>query len=576
MKYIYLKKTFIIFTTLLLGSCTSEIDFTFSTSFEKSAGKQTATYEEAIDFYKKAADFSDRASLQKFDETDLGKPLHLFTIKPEKPAKEALSILILNGIHPGEPDGIDASMLLVKRILNASFVLPEHIILHIVPVYNIGGALHRNSTSRVNQKGPENYGFRGNALNYDLNRDFIKSDTKNSKAFYKIYHQVNPSVFIDTHVSNGADYQYTLTHLFTQTEQLGGTLGNFIKNEFIPATEKDLQTKNLPITPYVNVFNRSPSNGFTQFLDTPRYSTGYTSLWNSLGLMIETHMLKPYPERVQATLAMLESLTEQTAKYKDEIQLKRKQNFTHYNSQDQYLFNYRVDSTQFKTFQFLGYKASQNKSEVTQLNRLKYHTNQPTTYPVKYYNTFKASDSVIIPKAYVIPKAYTKIIELLQINHIKISPLKKDQVINAEVYHIANYQTSNTAYEGHYLHYNTQVNRQNEEVVVKKGDYWVETNQKGIRYLLETIEPAAVDSFFNWNFFDSILQRKEGFSPYVFEDIALQFLEKHPNINEAFLAKKLKDSVFANNAYAQLNWIYQQTNHYEKSHLRYPIYRILK
>ena len=79
-------------------------------------------------------------------------------------------------------------------------------------------ALNRNSTTRTNQNGPESYGFRGNARNYDLNRDFIKSDTKNAKTFAQIFHLVQPDVFIDNHVSNGADYQYILNSFIYSTQ----------------------------------------------------------------------------------------------------------------------------------------------------------------------------------------------------------------------------------------------------------------------------------------------------------------------------------------------------------------------
>lgn len=44
--------------------------------------------------------------------------------------------------------------------------------------YNVGGMMNRSSSSRANQDGPEEYGFRGNSQNLDLNRDFIKMDSE--------------------------------------------------------------------------------------------------------------------------------------------------------------------------------------------------------------------------------------------------------------------------------------------------------------------------------------------------------------------------------------------------------------
>jgi hypothetical protein len=572
------KKRFFI-VALILSACTNNEDtrhFEYPLKFETSNGTETSNYNEIIDFYSAAADFSSFISLNEFGVTDSGEALHLLQIKPEEQVENPLKFLIINGIHPGEPDGIDASMLMIKSIIDNTIQLPKEIELYILPVYNIGGAKNRNNSSRANQNGPEEYGFRGNALNYDLNRDFIKSDTQNSKAFYQIYHHVNPDVFVDTHVSNGADYQYTLTHLFTQSQQLGGDLGTYVHKDFIPKLEADLLTKSLPITPYVNVFNRTPQDGFSQFLDSPRYSTGYTSLWNSLGLMIETHMLKAYKQRVDATLEMLKSLIYSSAKESSKIKQLRAQNFEKHLKAKNYDFNFQVDTTQYKTFSFLGYNATQEKSKVTEGKRLKYNTDQPLTYPVKYYNYFSPTNTVEIPKAYIIPKSYQKILELFQFNQVKMTKFQKDTILNAEVYSISNYKTGNAPYEGHYLHYQTEVESTIEKVEVKQGDVLIETNQKAIRYIIETLEPEAVDSFFNWNFFDVILQRKEGFSPYVFEDIAEEILLKNSDLRIKFDTLKSTNEEFANNAYAQLDWIYKHSKYYEKAHHRYPIYRIPK
>ena len=260
-------------------------EYDLETNFEKSGGKETGTYEEVIDFYTQLAESSGKVSLEEFGKTDSGKPLHLVIYSPseefdfEDLRKKNSIILINNGIHPGESDGIDATMMLFRDLAGDSIAAPKNTVLATIPIYNVGGALNRNSTSRTNQNGPAEYGFRGNARNYDLNRDFIKADTRNTRSFYEIFHHVKPDIFIDNHVSNGADYQYTLTHLFTQHNKLGGELGNYLDEQIMPALEDSLAKKDWDITPYVNVFNEVPEEGFSQFNDLPRYSTGYTTLW---------------------------------------------------------------------------------------------------------------------------------------------------------------------------------------------------------------------------------------------------------------------------------------------------------
>ncbi|WGK63840.1 M14 family metallopeptidase [Croceiramulus getboli] len=572
------------------GSDKTPEDFDFTTTFEKSDGQQTATYEEIIQFYEDLDEAYTSIKTYTVGRTDSGLPLHLITFNPNRTFDsefadklEVTRILINNGIHPGEPDGIDATMMLFRDLANGTIPAPNKVWISAIAVYNIGGALNRNTNSRTNQNGPEAYGFRGNARNYDLNRDFIKADTKNARAFAEIYHMIDPDIFIDNHVSNGADYQYTLTHLFSQHNKLGGELGDYLHTVFQPALEADLQRKDWDITPYVNVFNRTPESGFSQFMDYPRYSTGYTSLWNTLGLMVETHMLKPYPKRVAGTYELMKSAITVAELQGTEIRQKRKMTDSVFlpagrqgAKANYYPTQFAIDSSQTTILQFKGYEGEYLTSPITGQQRLKYDRTKPFTKPINYYNFFKVTDSVLIPKAYVIPQGWWQVLQRLSDNEIEMDRISKDTILTLEVSRIVDYKTRNRAYEGHFAHYATRVERHLESVALRAGDRIVYTDQPGIRYLLETLEPEAMDSFFNWNFFDTILQQKEGYSPYVWEDLALEFLEQNPKIKQEFERKKDQDAAFSGNLYAQLDWIHKKSPYYEQAHLRYPVFRMLE
>lgn len=578
--------TLLTISLLMIFSCntsekksTENIDFT--TIFEKSNGTETPTYTEVITYYKNLSDAYPEINIQEIGLTDSGNPLHIITLNPdkefdfEKIRKTKRILLINNGIHPGESDGIDATMLLFRDIAKGTIEAPKNTVITAIPVYNIGGALNRNTGTRTNQNGPKAYGFRGNARNYDLNRDFIKNDTKNAQTFAKIFHLVQPDVFIDNHVSNGADYQYTLTHLFTQHNKLNGKLGDYLNTEMHPQLEASLTNKNWDITPYVNVWGTTPDKGWTQFMDSPRYSTGYTTLWNTLGMMVETHMLKPYKPRVEGTYELMKSMIDITEKDGKKIRSLREQTFIDLPKQKTYSVNWKVDTTKVTKFNFKGYEGEYIDSEITGAKRLKYDQNKPYTREIQYRNYFSPTSQITIPASYIIPKGWWNIIEKLDLNKIAYKTLEKDSTISVEVYHINDFKSRKTPYEGHYLHYATTVNKNVEEIVFKKGDLIIPTNQKGFRYLVEILEPEAPDSFFNWNFFDTILQQKEGFSPYVWEDKALELLKNDRNLEQKFEEKK-KDTAFAKNWYKQLDWIHKQSNNYEKAHMRYPVYRILK
>ncbi|WP_026811376.1 M14 family metallopeptidase [Arenibacter latericius] len=580
-----MKYLFALIMTLAIISCETQSEsktLELTTVFEKSKGKETATYQETIDFYIELAREFSEINIQTIGSTDSGYPLHIVTFNSDsefnfnKITKEKNIILINNGIHPGESDGIDASMLLYRDLALKKITPPENTVLVTIPIYNIGGALSRNSTSRTNQNGPNSYGFRGNTKNYDLNRDFIKADTKNSYTFSKIFHLVKPDIFVDNHVSNGADYQYTLTHLFTQHNKLDGELGKYLHEEMMPTLEKSLEDAGWDITPYVNVFNTVPDNGFRQFMDSPRYSTGYTTLWNTLGLMVETHMLKPYKQRVEGTYAILVKLIELSEQDHRKIKNLREHSFERYIEKMTYPLQWAIDTTKSSLLTFKGYNADTIISKVTGLPRLKYDQNTPFTKEIPYQNYYTPTKEVEIPKAYIIKKGWDEIITRLENNLISYEILKENKSYTVESYKIDSFETYQNSYEGHYPHYNTKVIPTLEKIEFTPGDILVPTNQKGLRYLLETLEPEATDSFFNWNFFDAILQRKEGFSPYVFEDIALETLKKDTLLKSAFLLKKERDSIFASNWHAQLDWIYKRSNRYDPHYMQYPVYRVLK
>jgi Zinc carboxypeptidase len=567
---------------LLPAAVFSQTKDAYLTPYEKGNGNQTATYEETMAFYNHLDAGFETIQVQEMGNTDAGLPLHIVVYNSSKSfnfseiRKQKAILLVNNGIHPGEPDGIDATMMLLRDLATGKLQAPENTAIVAIPVYNIGGMLNRGSYSRANQNGPESYGFRGNSRNYDLNRDFIKADTREARSFAAIFHKVQPDVFIDNHVSNGADYQYTFTYIATQHQRLGGALGEFFKSQMMPTILAAMKTKGIEATPYVNIHGDTPETGFEQFMDNARYSTGYASLFNVPGSMPETHMLKEYSKRVAVTYEyMVQSIDYLNNNYQA-IKDLRANNLSEYMPGSRYTLQWEIDSAKVSLLPFLGYTADYKPSSVTGQSRLYYDRTKPFSKVVKYYQQYLPKKEVVIPEAYIIPKEWWQVAELLKINNIQLQVLDKDTELEVESYRIATYKTSSYPYEGHYPHHDTEVTTTGTKVTFHKGDYLVSTAQPGVKYLLETLEPQGIDSFFNWNFFDAILQQKEYYSAYVFEDTAAQLLKDNKQLRAEFDDKKLNDKAFAWNVNAQLDWIYTHSPYYEKSHMQYPVYRKMK
>ena len=553
------------------------------TLFELSNGKQTPTYPRIIDWWKKLDALTPQVRMEARGTTDAGFPLHLIVVsadgKTDWPSIKKSGkriILINNGIHPGEPDGIDASMLLARDILTRKIDLPSNVVLAIIPVYNIGGALNRSENYRVDQNGPDAFGSRGNSQNLDLNRDFIKCDSKEALSFTCLFRDIDPDVFIDNHVSNGADYQHVMTLLTTQFDKLGGAMGDFLRTKFEPAIYAHMKNKGYDLVPYVNSYGDKPEAGWPLYWDGPRYSSGYAALWQCFSFVPETHMLKPYPERVMATLSLMQSFIAFTTQYATEIKNVRNKMRVEVQQATELEMSWSVDKSRFDSFLFKGYQAGYKPSEVSGIDRLYYDRNKPfeKTVPVQTY--YKPGKIISKPRFYILPQGWHRVVERLEANRIQMSRLTTDTSIECEAYRIVDYKSSPRPYEGHHLNTEVKVETLVQRISFRKGDWLIPMGQIGDRFIMEVLEPQMEDSYFTWNFFDPILVQKEGYSAYSFEDKAADYLRTDTILQRRLNERKSADPEFAKSGRAQLDFIYRNSPWAEPGFMRYPVYRITK
>ena len=569
---------FVSFIALFLASQSQS----FTTRFEQSKGTESPAYADIISWWRNLDAHFDKIKMMEMGPSDAGFPLHLIVVSNDRDfnftsihKKNKRVILINNGIHPGEPDGIDASMLLVRDIVTNKIQLPDNIVLAIIPVYNIGGCLNRSPNYRIDQNGPVEKGFRGNSQNLDLNRDFIKSDSKEARSFAAIFHLCDPDVFVDNHVSDGADYQHIMTLLTTQHDKLGGELGEFLSKNFEPALYNLMKEKGYDLVPYVNSFGDTPETGWPAYWDSPRYSSGFAAMWHTFSFIPETHILKTYKQRVKSTYALEQCFIFFTSVNSEKIKSLRDHAKQQSKTQNNFPVSWSLDREHFTEINFKGYEADKKSSEISGLPRLYYDRNKPFEKTVKFYNTYIPKTSIQKPMAYIIPQGWWKVLELLKINKVALRQLAKDTCIEVETYFIDDYKSSPRQYEMHHPNSDVKIRTITEKRNFRKGDYYIPMNQEANRFILEVLEPQGEDSYFYWNYFDAILGQKEGYSNYVFEDEAAAFLKTHPDVQSKLEQRRSTDTAFAKNAAAQLDFVFKNSPYYEPDHMRYPVYRII-
>jgi hypothetical protein len=357
---------------------------------------------------------------------------------------------------------------------------------------------------------------------------------------------------------------------------LGGVMGDFMNKQFEPALFSLMKEKGYDLVPYVNAFGDTPETGWTEYWDSPRYSSGYATLWHTFAFVPETHMLKPYDQRVRSTYALMQCFIDFTSRNSEQIKTLRDQTKKTVQSATEFPISWSLDKSQFATITYKGYMAGHKPSEVSGLSRLYYDRSKPFEKQVPFYNYYKVDKTITKPVAYIIPQGWWKVIDLLKLNRVQMQQLKKDTGILVQVYHIDDYKTSARQYEMHHLNSDVKITATMQTLNFRKGDYYIPMDQPANRFLIETLEPQAEDSYFAWNYFDAVLGQKEGYSGYSFEDIAADYLKMHPELKNKLEERKAMDTTFAKSANAQLNFVFQNSPYFEPVNLRYPVYRVIQ
>ncbi len=562
------------------------------TLFESSGFISTSDYNETMNYFRRLDETSDYADLFGFGRSPQGRDLNCLLVTKEdkliieqriaegkKPLEKA-TVLIINGIHSGEIEGKDACMILLREILitKEKEYLLDSINLLVVPIFNVDGHERKSRYNRINQNGPEEMGWRTTAQNYNLNRDWMKADSPEMQAMIILVSTWTPDFIIDTHTTDGADYQYSVTYQVERFANIDKSIADWLSNNFVPYLENEVTRKGFLIFPYVSLKNWTAGldSGITDWASSPRLSTGYFALRNRPSLLVETHMIKPYKERVFATKAVLESTFEfiknnagqlvelnQSADKNSVIDFYHNKNFLPIK------FNL---SEKFDEVMFKGYEYKKEISNISGAQKIVY-TETPKAFKVKYYRDVIATDSVQIPDYYIIPAEWASLVDRMTFHGIKFFKSDFDTTLMVERYRFNNVKLSGTSYEGR-QRISFDVEKYKEEMKIPAGSFIIPTNQRTIKIIAHLLEPECEDSFVQWGFMNQIFEQKEYFENYVMEKIAEEMLLKDPTLKKEFEEKLKNDESFRNNPYERLNFFYKNSPYWDKKLNVYPVLRI--
>lgn len=572
---------------ILLVSSQLSAQLNFETVFEKSGYLSTSNYAATVDFFQKLEDESDYARLINIGISPQGRNLKCLIVSKDKifePSKaKSLGksiILINNGIHSGEIEGKDASMIMLREMLitKEKESLLDNVVLLVIPVFNLDGHERSSPFNRINQNGPTEMGWRTTAQNLNLNRDFTKADAPEMKSFLKLYSEWLPDIFIDNHTTDGADYQYTITYGISKHIDIPPLTRKLVRSEIIPKIEKDVSEKGFLISPFVGFINGDYNKGIREWVAGPRFSNGYGSVQNRIGLLIETHMLKPYKERVFSTKALLESVieycNENNFKVRETLDKADEYSINKYsNGNSAFPINYGLSDDYIK-YNYKGYKKVFQESFIAGKEIVKY-SKEKTENRVPYYYNAKVTDSVFLPLAYIIPREWKNLIDIMELHGIRYDIIKEKKSVIVERIKFKDESFAKRPYEGRFIpkfNYDIQI----DTVSANPGDYIIPTNQRSIRLIAHLLEPKSADSFIKWGFMNIIFERKEYFEEYSMEPIAQKMYDESECLRNDFNSHIERDSIFANSPWQRLNFFYERSPYNDAKHNVYPILRVNK
>lgn len=578
--------------TLLLLTCfpiliDAQESQPWTTHYQRYDFAETGTLAETEDFARRLAAFSPLVHFQSAGKSAMGRDIPLIIVDPDQqftavPAatRRKPVILIQSAIHAGEIAGKDASLLFLQDLIvkNKYPDLLQATTLLFIPVFNVDGHENTSNYNRPNQVGPRTTGYRATAQGYNLNRDFLKAESPEMKAWINLFNEWQPDFLIDNHTTDGADFQYSLTYGLETQQMIAEPLRKWTREKLEPQLTAAMTADNMPIFPYFRLKQRPDiRKGVVAYPLSPRFSTGYGAARNRVFFLAETHALKPYHVRVDANYALIKNLlliigSDPSALIKANI---RANHLTARKLSGTIMpLAVKVDMEDSMMVDFSGYASKIVNSELSGGKWVQY-SDQPESFRLPHFFRTITSDSATIPFAYLIPPQWQKQIEMLQRHGIHIERLSQPTELEVTGYRFSNVQWKGSSFEGHLM---TSFEQSQFSAVrtFPANSAVVFMQQTDARVAAHLLEPRAPDSFVKWGFWNTIFERKEYAEDYYLEELAREMIASDPELKQRYQQEIEAHPEKYPNYWARLYYFYAQSPYWEHHVNLYPVGKLMK
>jgi hypothetical protein len=478
------------------------------------------------------------------------------------------------GIHAGEIDGKDAGLMLLRdmTVRGTKRDLLDHANLLFVPIFNVDGHEHASRYTRINQRGPEISGWRTNARNLNLNRDYMKVDAEETQAIVRAIDAWHPDLYLDLHVTDGLDYQYDVTFGWNGAHTWSPSNAAWLDATFRPEVESRLKAEgHVPGKLVFTVAGDDPEKGLIEYVSDPRFSTGYVDARHIPSILVENHSLKPYDQRVLGTYVFLDQTLRTVGAHAQDLRAAIHADETR--NAATIPFTFKVPDTPPERVEFLGVERRTTLSPVSGALRSDW-LGRPVTMRVPYLRSTDVVLKASRPKAYWIPAAWTEAIAKLTLHGVRFERIPAPREVDVEMLRMSDVKYATDQFEGR-VRTTAKSSAEKRHERFSAGSIRIPTDQPLGTIAVLLLEPDSPDSFFQWGLFNSALTRTEYAESYMLEPLAEQMLAASPELAKEFREKIATDDAFRNDSEKRLDWFYRKSPWYDERAMLYPVAREL-
>ena len=535
------------------------------TTAESSGFKSTSTYDDVVKFMKAVDDASPLIFYTTYGKTHEGRDMPLAVVGTGLKDPSAASVKgsgklrvhIQGNIHAGEVEGKESAQVLLRE-----FAMGQHkdwlqsMVFLITPIFNADGNEKFAVTNRQRQNGPINgMGTRPNAQGLNINRDFMKLDTPEGKAFVKLWNDYDPQVGFDLHTSDGSYHGYYLTYSPPLNPATSPAIMKLMTEEWFPSVTKDMKSKHgwdsfyygnvstpgrggaggppsPQAAPPASAGQPSPAapagggqrgggRGGPACVNTPapegvtrewrsfeplaRYHNSYVGMRNRFALLSEAYAYATFEDRIKATNYFMEGALDFA--HKNAARLKKMAA----DADKEKLIGTTLPTTaKFKRGGNVEILMGEVEPVKNPNNNADMCNRKDVVKPEQMVDVmwFEPATTERVPSAYVIPASATKALELLKAHGIRVQPTDASALRSPIERFRISANTAGQNFEGHAMR---RVEGQWSEVMldadVRNGKWFeVRMDQPLARLAFDLIEPTSDDGLVAWNFLDEELK----------------------------------------------------------------------